>query len=45
MLDGLCGGKEFIWHWIQAHGRSGGILVWVNLDKLDVGSIEEGNFL
>ena len=22
-LNGLCGGRNFLWHWTQPHGRSG----------------------
>lgn len=43
-LNGLCGGRDFIWHWTEPHGRSGGILLGVNLDELDVGIIEDGDF-
>nr|XP_034607094.1 uncharacterized protein LOC117866906 [Setaria viridis] len=43
-LSNLCGGKNFIWHWTEPHGRSGGILLGVDLDELDIGSIDEGNF-
>ena len=44
MLNGLCGGRDFVWHWTEPHGRSGGILVGVNLDHIEVGGIEEGDF-
>jgi exonuclease III len=43
-LDRLCGGRNFVWHWTEPHGRSGGMLLGVNLDVCDVGSIEEGDF-
>ena len=33
-----------MWHWTEPHGRSGGILLGVNADEFDVGSIEEGDF-
>lgn len=33
-----------MWHWTYPHGRSGGMLIGVNLDVCDVGSIEEGEF-
>jgi hypothetical protein len=33
-----------VWHWTSPHGRSGGILLGVYLDLLDVGGIEEGDF-
>ena len=44
-LDRYCGGKNFVWHWTEPHGRSGGMLLGVNLDACDIGSIEEGFFL
>ena len=44
MHDGLCGGRNFLWHWTEPHGRSGGILLGVDVDVLDIGSIEEGDF-
>jgi len=43
-LDRICGGKNFVWHWTDPHGRSGGMLLGVNLDTCDVGSIEAGDF-
>jgi exonuclease III len=43
-LNSFCAGRNFIWHWTQPHGRSGGILLGVNLDAIDIGSIEEGDF-
>jgi hypothetical protein len=33
-----------VWHWTAPHGRSGGILLGVNLDVLDVGNIDDGDF-
>jgi hypothetical protein len=44
VLDNFSGGRNFIWHWTKPHGRSGGILLGVNLEGLDIGSIEEGDF-
>ena len=32
-----------MWHWTNPHGRPGGMLLGVNLDVCDVGSIEEGD--
>ncbi|PUZ59464.1 hypothetical protein GQ55_4G043800 [Panicum hallii var. hallii] len=43
-LNGFCGGKNFLWYWTEPHGRSGGILLGVNIDVLDIGSIEEGDY-
>ena len=44
MLNGMCGEKNFIWHWTEPHGRSGGILVGVNLEELEIGGIEDGDY-
>jgi hypothetical protein len=44
-LNNFSGGKHFVWHWTTPRGRSGGILLGVNIDLLDVGSIEDGDFL
>jgi hypothetical protein len=43
-LNNFSGGRNFVWHWTAPHGRSGGILLVVNLDVLDVGSIDDGDF-
>ena len=47
-LDGtlkkLCGGKEFIRHCMAPHGRSGCILLGVDLTVYDIGAIDEGDF-
>lgn len=37
-------GKNFFWHWTQPHGRSGGILLGINLETFDIGGIDEGIF-
>jgi hypothetical protein len=44
VLDNFSGGRNFIWYWTKPHGRSRGILLEVNLEGLDIGSIEEGDF-
>jgi hypothetical protein len=44
-LDNFSGGKNFVWHWTAPRGRSGGILLGVNLDWLDVGVLRMGTFL
>lgn len=38
------GGQEFFWHWTEPHGRFGGILLDVNLQTFDIGSVDEGDF-
>jgi hypothetical protein len=44
VLKNLCGGRDFIWHVMAPHGRSGGILFGVDLNIYDIGAIEEGDF-
>lgn len=41
-LHNLCGGRNFTWVWSQARRRSGGILVGINNDNLDVIHSETG---
>lgn len=43
-LSHFCGEKNFFWSWTSPRGRSGGILVRVNLDTYDVGNIVHGDF-
>jgi len=43
-LKNLCGGKDFLWHCKPPRGRSGGMLVGINLLEFDIGEIEEGDF-
>jgi hypothetical protein len=43
-LDNFSGGRNYVWHWTAPRGRSGGILLGVNLDVMDVRSIEDGEF-
>ncbi|KAJ1277053.1 hypothetical protein BS78_05G264400 [Paspalum vaginatum] len=43
-LKNLCAGKDFLWHCKPPTGRSGGMLVGVNLLTYDIGEIEEGIF-
>jgi hypothetical protein len=44
-LDNFSGGRNYVWRWMAPRGRSGGILLGVNLDVMDVGSIDDGDFL
>jgi hypothetical protein len=37
--------KNYLWKWIPARGRSGGILTSINIDKLEVGSFFEGKYM
>jgi hypothetical protein len=43
-LDNFSGGRNYVWHWTAPRGCSGGILLGVNLDVMDVGSIDDGEF-
>jgi hypothetical protein len=44
VLRNLCGGHNFIWHCKEPRGRSGGILLGIDLDVFDIGAIDEGDF-
>lgn len=44
MLNHLCGGRNFLWHISSLEGRSGGILLGVNPQVYDIGSIDAGDF-
>jgi hypothetical protein len=44
VLKNLCVGHDFLWHAITPHGRSGGILLGVDLSVFDIGAIDEGDF-
>ena len=44
ILKNLCGGRDFLWHTMAPHGRSGGILLGVDLNFFDIGAIDEGDF-
>jgi exonuclease III len=44
VLKNLCAGRDFLWHAMAPHGRSGGILLGVDLSVFDIGAINEGNF-
>jgi predicted cupin superfamily sugar epimerase len=43
-LAHFCANRDFKWSWTQPRGRSGGILVGVNLEKIIVQDIVLGNF-
>ena len=43
-LKNLCAGRDFLWHCMAPHGRSGGILLGVDLNVFDIGAIAEGDF-
>jgi hypothetical protein len=37
-------GRNFLWHYKEPRGRSGGILLGIDLDSFDIGVIDEGDF-
>jgi hypothetical protein len=44
VLRNLCGGQNFIWHSKEPRGRSGDILLGIDLEVFDIGAIDEGVF-
>jgi hypothetical protein len=44
VLKNLCAGHDFLWLTMAPHGRSGGILLGVDLIVFDIGAIDEGDF-
>ena len=44
-LNNICSGRDFLWHCMAPRGRSGGMILGVNLLTFDIGQIEEGDFL
>jgi exonuclease III len=44
VLKNLCAGRDFLWHTMAPHGRSGGILLGVDLSVFDISAIDEGDF-
>jgi hypothetical protein len=43
-LRNLAAGRDFSWFYLPPHGRSGGILVGVNLESLSVKNVDSGDF-
>jgi hypothetical protein len=43
-LQNLCGDRNFIWHCKEPNGRSGGILLGIDLDVFYIGAIDEEDF-
>ena len=43
-LNNICGGKYFLWSWIDPKGRSGGILLGINPSIFDIGFISQGDY-
>jgi exonuclease III len=44
-LNNICAGRDFVWHCMAPRGRSGGMLLGINLVIFDIGEIDEGDFL
>jgi hypothetical protein len=40
VLKNLCAGRDFLWHAMAPHGRSGGILLGVDLSVFDICAID-----
>jgi len=36
--------QHYLWEWTPSKGKSGGILVGINLSRFDVGSFKKGDF-
>jgi hypothetical protein len=43
-LKNLCSGREYLWHSKAPKGRSGGILLGVDLQFFGIAAIDEGNY-
>jgi hypothetical protein len=43
-LKNLCTRRDYLWHSKAPRGRSGGILLHVDLQMYDIGTIEEGDY-
>jgi hypothetical protein len=43
-LKNLCAGRDYLWHTMAPKGRSGGILLGVDLQVVDIGAIDEGDY-
>jgi hypothetical protein len=44
ILNKICASQNYFWHWTTPHGRSGGMLLGINLDTYDIGGVDEGDF-
>lgn len=36
---------SYLWHWIPARGRSGGIITGINIERFDVGAFHDGKYM
>jgi hypothetical protein len=37
--------RLYLWDWIPSHGRVGGLITGINLDRFDVGGHHQGDFI
>lgn len=37
--------QDYLWKWNDSKGKSGGILVGINIERFDVGSFKQGEFM
>ena len=37
--------QSYLWKWTPSNGRSGGILIGINIDRFDVGGFSEGEYM
>lgn len=44
LLRNICAGRDFLWHCKEPQGRSGGILMGIDLSVFDIGAINERDF-
>jgi hypothetical protein len=40
----LCAGRDFLWHVKEPKGRSGGILLGIDVFRFDIGAFQEGDY-
>src|SRR6266498_1704756 len=43
-LRHIGGRLDFVWHWLAAKGHSGGILLGIKQDVVEVGAFDQGEF-
>jgi hypothetical protein len=43
-LKNLCAGRDYLWHSKAPRGRSGGMLLGVDLQTFDIRAIDKGDF-
>lgn len=45
IIGGIDPVETYLWKWIPSTGKSGGILVRINIEFLDVGGFTEGDYM